>query len=209
MSTKPFTVHTGRAMTIRRDDIDTDQIIPAEFCKRLTKHGYDDGLFAGWRGQPGFPLDQPHLREATVLVAGSNFGTGSSREHAVWALRDWGFKAVVAASFGDIFRRNALTNGLLPVALSKGDVATLSAAVDADPGLEITIDLVERELRVTGARWSFDVDERARHLLLTGLDDIGLTEQQEEQIARYELTRSPWFPTLRPGLLSGSGRTPS
>ncbi|HEX7309073.1 3-isopropylmalate dehydratase small subunit [Lentzea sp.] len=203
MSTTPFTVHTGRVMTLRRDDVDTDQIIPAEFCKRLTKHGYEDGLFAGWRGKPGFPLDQPHLRESTVLVAGSNFGTGSSREHAVWALRDWGFKAVVASSFGDIFRRNALTNGLLPIALSKEDVAGLSAAAEADPGLLVTIDLVERELRADGVRRSFDVDERARHLLLHGLDDIGLTEQQDEHIARYEQTRRPWFPSLRPGCLSG------
>ncbi|HUQ54093.1 3-isopropylmalate dehydratase small subunit [Lentzea sp.] len=204
MTTTPFTVHTGRAMVLRRDDIDTDQIIPAEFCKRLTKHGYEDGLFAGWRGRPGFPLDQPHLRTATVLVAGSNFGTGSSREHAVWALRDWGFKAVVAASFGDIFRRNALTNGLLPITLSKEDVTALSAAVEADPELPITVDLVARELRTPTTCLGFDVDERARHLLLNGLDDIGLTEQQEEQIARYELTRRPWFPALRPGCLSGS-----
>ncbi len=204
MTTTPFTIHTGRAMVLRRDDIDTDQIIPAEFCKRLTKHGYEDALFAGWRGQPGFPLDQPHLRTSTVLVAGSNFGTGSSREHAVWALRDWGFKAVVAVSFGDIFRRNALTNGLLPISLPKADVAALSAAAEADPELLITIDLVRRELRTDGMRRRFDVDEHARHLLLDGLDDIGLTEQQEEHIARYESQRRPWLPSLRPGCLSGS-----
>ncbi|SDG59449.1 3-isopropylmalate/(R)-2-methylmalate dehydratase small subunit [Lentzea fradiae] len=203
MTTTPFTVHSGRAMVLRRDDIDTDQIIPAEFCKRLTKHGYEDGLFAGWRGEPGFPLDQPHLRSATVLVAGSNFGTGSSREHAVWALRDWGFRAVVAVSFGDIFRRNAFTNGLLPVCLSKEDVAALSDAVEADPAMPVTIDLLERELRTPGTSRSFDVDERARHLLVNGLDEIGLTEQQEQHIARYELTRRPWFPSLRPGCLSG------
>ncbi|MBP2336014.1 3-isopropylmalate dehydratase small subunit [Saccharothrix coeruleofusca] len=200
-----MTVHTGRAVVLARDDVDTDQITPAQFCKRLTKHGYEDALFAGWRGQPGFPLDQPHLRDASVLVAGNNFGTGSSREHAVWALRDWGFVAVIAISFGDIFRRNALKNGLLAISLPEADVAALSKAAETDPDLPVTVDLEECEVRAGELRRRFDVDSHARYLLLNGLDDIALTEQQDEDISRYERGRKPWLPSLRPGCLSGRG----
>ena len=202
---EPLTEHTGRAVVLDRDDVDTDQIVPAEFCKRLTKSGYDDALFANWRKEPDFVLERPGTRGASVLVAGHNFGTGSSREHAVWALRDWGFAVVIASSFGDIFLRNAFKNGLLAVAQPADVVAALAASIAADPGLPITVDLVTRTLRAGGATHPFSIDDHARYLLLNGLDDIAVTLAQDDAIRRYETSRDPWLPSLRPGVLSGAG----
>ena len=190
--------HTGTTVVLRRGDVDTDQIIPAEYCKRLVKSGYDDVLFANWRADPGFVLNQPAAEAATILVAGHNFGTGSSREHAVWALRDWGFVAVVASSFGDIFRRNAFKNGLLAVELPGPVVAELADRVETQPALDITADLVACEVRAAGRRHPFTVEQRARRLLLEGLDDIAVTLAKEEAIRAYELSRDRLLPRLRP-----------
>ncbi|GAB3896737.1 3-isopropylmalate dehydratase small subunit [Kibdelosporangium lantanae] len=191
--------HTGTTVVLRRGDVDTDQIIPAEYCKRLVKSGYDDVLFANWRADPGFVLNQPAAEAATILVAGHNFGTGSSREHAVWALRDWGFVAVVASSFGDIFRRNAWKNGLMAVEIPAGVLAELTDLAEADPGLPVTVDLVARELRAGPVRHGFPVDDQARMLLLNGLDDIGLTLAKDVDIRAYEQARPHWLPTVAAG----------
>jgi len=192
-----LTAHTGRAVPLRRGDVDTDQIIPAEFCKELGRTGYAKGLFAHWRARPGFVLDEPARAGASILVAGRHFGTGSSREHAVWALRDWGFAAVIAVGYGDIFLRNALKNGLLAVAVDEDAVTALSDAAEADPGYEITVDLARREVRAPGFLRTFDIDERARWLLLNGLDDIAVTLAQDEKIAAYERARAEWLPVTR------------
>jgi len=194
---EPSTAHTGRAVALRRRAVDTDQIIPSQFCKRVTKTGYADGLFARWRTEPGFVLDRPERAGASVLLADPDFGTGSSREHAVWALRDAGFAAVISARFGDIFRRNALSNGLLAVSLPERTVAELMDLVDADPALTVTVDLAGREVRAAGVRAGFDIDERARWLLLNGLDDIEVTVGHEADIASYERDRKPWLPQIR------------
>ncbi|MBM0274442.1 3-isopropylmalate dehydratase small subunit [Micromonospora tarensis] len=197
-----FTTHTGRAAPLGRSDVDTDQIIPAEFCKRLTKTGYADTLFANWREDPEFVLNDPARAGASVLVAGHNFGTGSSREHAVWALRDWGFRAVIATSFGDIFLRNAFKNGLLAVALSPDVVERLAGCAERDPAFEIEIDLDRRDVRADGGTWTFEVDRRARWLLLNGLDDIGVTLGSAQAIGEYEGRRHSWLPALRRGELA-------
>ncbi|MET9258935.1 3-isopropylmalate dehydratase small subunit [Amycolatopsis sp. NPDC004079] len=194
---RPLTEHTGKIVPLHRDDVDTDQIIPAEHCKRLTASGYADVLFEGWREDPRFALNQREHADATILLGGHNFGTGSSREHAVWALRDWGFKAVVASSFGDIFRRNAWKNGLMAVQLPAAVVAWLTAMTDAGTLRELTVDLVARELRAAGARHGFAVDSRARMLLLKGMDDIGLTLEQDAAISAYERARPGWLPRVR------------
>jgi 3-isopropylmalate/(R)-2-methylmalate dehydratase small subunit len=199
---QPITEHVGRGVALRRGDVDTDQIIPAEYCKRLTKSGYADTLFAHWRTDPAFLLNQPAAAGASVLVAAANFGTGSSREHAVWALRDWGFAAVVASSFGDIFQRNALKNGLLAVVLDEDAVAHLADRVEADPGTTITVDLERREVRAGARRWDFPIDDRARWLLLNGYDDIDVTLGRDELIGAYELGREPWLPTVGRGEFS-------
>jgi 3-isopropylmalate/(R)-2-methylmalate dehydratase small subunit len=191
-----FTVHTGTAVPLRRSNVDTDQIIPAEYLKRVTRTGFADGLFNAWRGDPAFVLNQPEFAGATVLVAGPEFGTGSSREHAVWALQDWGFRAVVAPRFGDIFRGNALKGGLLPVELPVEAVAELWDLVEASPKEEITIDLIERRV-VAGQRiWPFELDDFSRWRLLEGLDDIGLTLRHEASIDAYERVREGWFPVV-------------
>ena len=208
---KPLTAHTGRAVVLRRSDVDTDQICPAKYCKRITKSGYDDALFSRWReSDPEFPLNRPGADGATVLLSGQRFGTGSSREHAVWALRDWGLAAVVAESFGDIFRRNALKNGLLAIVLDAAAIADLMAWAEADPELEITVDLQACQVRAKGAAWGFEIDERARWLLLNGLDDIEDTLRNAEDIARYESRRAEWLPTIvrresEPVALTGTG----
>lgn len=191
---QPLTLHSGRAISLPRGDVDTDQIVPAAFCKRLDKSGYQDALFASWRTDPDFPLNDPARQEATVLVAAHNFGTGSSREHAVWALRDWGFRAVVASSFGDIFRRNALKNGLLTVELPERAVRDLAALVVADPEFEITVDLVACQLRAAGHTHPFQVDPRARWSLLNGHDEIALTLACDADISLYEGSRPHWLP---------------
>ena len=189
-----FTTHTGTAMPLRRSDVDTDQIIPAVYLKRVTRTGFEDGLFSAWRDDPAFVLNNPAYRSATILVAGPNFGTGSSRQHAVWALRDWGFKAVVAPRFGDIFRVNALKEGLLPVQLDLSVVETLWAMVEDQPDKQITVDLAAREVRVDEAVWTFPIDDFSRWRLLEGLDDIGLTLRHEEAISAYERKRPAFKP---------------
>jgi len=193
---KPLTAHTGRVIPLRRNQVDTDQIIPSEYCRRLTKSGYADALFARWREQPGFAFNDPARADATVLVAGPDFGTGSSREHAVWALRDWGIAAVIAPSFGDIFRRNALKNGLLAVALPEPAVGGLLDAAEPDPAFEITVDLRECVVREPGGSHAFDIDSRARWLLMNAMDDIELTLGLEAAISEYERGRPTWLPVL-------------
>jgi 3-isopropylmalate/(R)-2-methylmalate dehydratase small subunit len=190
-----FTVHSGRALPLRRSNVDTDQIIPAEYLKRVTRTGFADGLFAAWRSDPDFVLNDPRHSGATVLVAGPDFGTGSSREHAVWALQDYGFRAVIAPRFGDIFRGNALKGGLLPVVLPTDVVDRLQDVVDADPTTEVIVDLVEREVRAGDIRASFDIDDYTRWRLMEGLDDIGLTLTHADTITAFEAERPAWLPT--------------
>ncbi|MEV7187270.1 3-isopropylmalate dehydratase small subunit [Kitasatospora sp. NPDC093102] len=199
---EPLKAHTGQAVALRRDDVDTDQIIPAEFCKRLTKSGYADTLFGHWRKEDDFVLNQPEHQSASVLVAGHNFGTGSSREHAVWALRDWGFRAVIATSFGDIFLRNALKNGLLAVALPVPVVAELTELALADPAFEITVNLQELTVSAADRTWEFEADHRARWLLLNGLDDIDVTLRKADAIAAYEARRPAWMTSIARGAFS-------
>jgi 3-isopropylmalate/(R)-2-methylmalate dehydratase small subunit len=189
-----FTTHTGTVMPLRRSDVDTDQIIPAVYLKRITRTGFEDGLFSAWRDDPAFVLNDLAHSSASILVAGPNFGTGSSRQHAVWALRDWGFKAVVAPRFGDIFRMNALKEGLLPVQLDLAAVEALWAMAEAQPDKQITVDLAAREVRVDETVWTFPIDDFSRWRLLEGLDDIGLTLRHEEAISAYEGKRPAFKP---------------
>ena len=193
-----FTVHEGTALPLRRSNVDTDQIIPASYLKRVTRHGYEDGLFRAWRdADPTFVLNDPAYAGATVLVAGPDFGTGSSREHAVWALRDWGFRAVIAPRFGDIFRGNALKDGLLPVELELATVERLWDAVESDPGRPLTIDLEALEVRLDDRVWPFPLDPFSRWRLMEGLDDIGLTLRHAADIAAYERQRPDLGPVVR------------
>jgi 3-isopropylmalate/(R)-2-methylmalate dehydratase small subunit len=189
-----FTVHSGRAMPLRRSNVDTDQIIPAEYLKRVTRTGFADGLFAAWRSDPDFVLNDAAYDGATVLLAGPDFGTGSSREHAVWALQDYGFRAVIAPRFGDIFRGNALKGGLLPVVLPGDVVERLQDLVTGEPATEVTVDLVQREVRAGDIRASFDIDY-TRWRLMEGLDDIGLTLTHADAIGDFEQRRASWLPT--------------
>jgi 3-isopropylmalate/(R)-2-methylmalate dehydratase small subunit len=193
---EPFVTHTGRAVPLRRSNVDTDQIIPAEYLKRVSRAGFGDGLFAAWREDPAFVLNQPQYAGATILLAGTDFGIGSSREHAVWALTDYGFRAVIAPRFGDIFRSNSTKAGLLPVLLPEATVAALQDAVEADPGAEITVDLGAREvlLGAAGIKASFDLDDYTRWRLMEGLDDIGLTLRHTDDITAFEATRPAWLP---------------
>lgn len=191
---EPFVTHTGCAMPLRRSNVDTDQIIPAEYLKRVSRTGFADGLFRTWREDPSFELNRPEYAGATVLVAGPDFGTGSSREHAVWALQDHGFKAVISPRFGDIFRGNALKGGLLPVQLPADVVDGLQDAVELDPGTEITVDLEAREVRHGDRMVAFDLDDYTRWRLMEGLDDIGLTLRLADEIAEFEQRRMPWLP---------------
>ncbi|NEB80025.1 3-isopropylmalate dehydratase small subunit [Streptomyces sp. SID14478] len=184
-----FTTHTGRAVPLRRSNVDTDQIIPAHWLKKVTRDGFEDGLFEAWRKDPEFVLNRPERAGATVLVAGPDFGTGSSREHAVWALQNYGFKTVISSRFADIFRGNSLKNGLLTVVLDQKVVDALQDLVEKDPQAEITVDLQEREVRAEGITASFELDENSRWRLLNGLDDISITLQNEADIAAYEAKR--------------------
>ncbi len=195
---EPFTTHTGRAVPLRRSDVDTDQIIPSDWLKRVERTGFGAGLFSQWREDPDFVLNDERYAGASVLLAGPDFGTGSSREHAVWALTDYGFRAVVSARFGDIFRSNALKGGLLPVQLPAADVAALMDAVDADPALQLTVDLDARELRAGPVTASFPLDDYTRWRLMEGLDDIGLTLRQGDSITAYEAGRPSHLPTTAP-----------
>jgi 3-isopropylmalate/(R)-2-methylmalate dehydratase small subunit len=190
-----FTVHTGTAVPLRRSNVDTDQIIPAVYLKRVTRTGFEDGLFSAWRAnEPDFVLNQPRFDGASILVAGPDFGTGSSREHAVWALTDYGFRAVISPRFGDIFRGNSLKAGLLTVVLAEKIVQRLWDDIDDDPATQVTVDLVECQVRWSGEVHGFDLDDYTRWRLLEGLDDIGLTLRQTDKITAYEAARRPWLP---------------
>ncbi|GAA2651516.1 3-isopropylmalate dehydratase small subunit [Streptomyces lunalinharesii] len=189
-----FTTHTGRAVPLRRSNVDTDQIIPAHWLKKVTRDGFEDGLFEAWRKDPEFVLNQEAHKGATVLVAGPDFGTGSSREHAVWALQNYGFKAVISSRFADIFRGNSLKNGLLTVVLPQETVDRLQKLVEADPTAEVTVDLVAREVRAAGVTADFELDENARWRLLEGLDDISLTLREESAIDTFEANRPSFKP---------------
>jgi 3-isopropylmalate/(R)-2-methylmalate dehydratase small subunit len=192
-----FTVHTGTAVPLRRGNVDTDQIIPAVYLKRVTRTGFEDGLFNAWRtNEPGFVLNQPRYEGATVLVAGPDFGTGSSREHAVWALLDYGFKVVVSPRFGDIFRGNSLKAGLLTVELPEKIVQRLWDDVEDSAGLQVTVDLLERQVHWSGEVHDFALDDYTRWRLLEGLDDIGLTLRHTDSVAGYEQSRKPWLPAV-------------
>jgi 3-isopropylmalate/(R)-2-methylmalate dehydratase small subunit len=192
-----FTVHAGRAVPLRRSNVDTDQIIPAVYLKRVTRTGFEDGLFRAWRtNEQNFVLNQDKYNGATVLVAGPDFGTGSSREHAVWALWDYGFRVVISPRFGDIFRGNSLKAGLLTVVLPEKIVQRLLDDIEDDPSIEVTIDLTERQVRWTGEVHDFELDDYTRWRLLEGLDDIGLTLRNTEAIDVFENTRKPWLPAL-------------
>ncbi|MDT0547319.1 MULTISPECIES: 3-isopropylmalate dehydratase small subunit [Streptomyces] len=190
-----FTTHTGRAVPLRRSNVDTDQIIPAHWLKKVTRDGFEDGLFEAWRKDADFVLNRPERKGATVLVAGPDFGTGSSREHAVWALQNYGFKAVISSRFADIFRGNSLKNGLLTVVLPQETVDRLWKLVEADPSAEVAVDLVDRQVRAEGITADFELDENARWRLLEGLDDISLTLRQEAEIAAYEARRPAFKPS--------------
>ena len=193
-----FETVTGTAIPLPRSAVDTDQIIPAVFLKRITKTGYDDALFHEWRQDPGFVLNQPWAAGATVLFAGPDFGTGSSREHAVWALRDYGFKAVIAPRFGDIFRGNSGKQGLLTGTVSEAEIERFWAAIEAQPGAAATVDLLARTVAVGDLRASFEIDDYTRWRLLEGLDDIGLTLRDEARITEFEAGREAWRPRTLP-----------
>jgi len=193
-----FTSHTGVAAPLKRSAVDTDQIIPAVYLKRVTKTGFEDALFANWRQDPDFVLNRPVYEKASILVAGPDFGTGSSREHAVWALRDYGFRVVLSTKFADIFRGNAGKQGLVTGVVSEADLAAIWAALDADPGVEMTVDLESRTAEVGDIRVAFEIDDYTRWRLLEGLDDIGLTLRNEDKIAQFEARREAWRPRTTP-----------
>jgi 3-isopropylmalate/(R)-2-methylmalate dehydratase small subunit len=192
-----FTQHTGTAVPLRRSNVDTDQIIPAVYLKRVSRTGFEDGLFSAWRAnEPNFVLNQLRYQGATVLVAGPDFGTGSSREHAVWALLDYGFKVVIAPRFGYIFRGNSLKAGLLTVILDEKVIQRLWEDVENDPQLQVTVDLVERTVQWSGELHSFELDDYTRWRLMEGLDDIGLTLRHADAVDAYESTRNSWLPSV-------------
>lgn len=186
------------AAPLRRSNVDTDQIIPAEFLKRITKTGYEDALFSRWRQDPSFVLNQPAYANAQILVAGPDFGTGSSREHAVWALRDFGFRAVLSSRFGDIFRGNSAKQGLLTARLEQSEIEQIQDALDAEPGRELAISLEAQTVTLGDQVFHFEIDSYARWRLLEGLDDIALTLQHEQAINEFESRRPGWMPTTLP-----------
>jgi 3-isopropylmalate/(R)-2-methylmalate dehydratase small subunit len=189
-----FTTHTGTALPLRRSNVDTDQIIPAVYLKRVTRTGFEDGLFGAWRNDPDFVLNKPERQGVSVLVAGPDFGTGSSREHAVWALMDYGFKAVLSSRFADIFRGNSGKAGLLAGQVSQDVVERLWELTEADPTTEVTVDLEACEVRAGDLVAPFDIDPYTRWRLLEGLDDIGITLSHEEDITAFEASRPTWKP---------------
>ncbi|MEI2268432.1 MULTISPECIES: 3-isopropylmalate dehydratase small subunit [unclassified Microbacterium] len=193
-----FTRHTGVGVPLKRSAVDTDQIIPAVYLKRVTKTGFEDALFANWRQDPEFVLNQDAYRGGSVLVAGPDFGTGSSREHAVWALRDYGFRVVLSTKFADIFRGNSGKQGLVTGVVTEDVLEAIWAALEADPGREITVDLETRTVAVGDLQASFEIDDYTRWRLLEGLDDIGLTLRSEDQIAQFEARREAWRPRTLP-----------
>ena len=193
-----FESHTGVGVPLRRSNVDTDQIIPAVYLKRVTRSGFEDGLFAAWRNDPAFVLNQDAYKAGSVLVVGPDFGTGSSREHAVWALQNYGFKVVIGSRFGDIFRGNSGKSGLLVALVSPEVVEELWAFLDETPGAELTVDLVARTITAGEATFPFEIDDYTRHRLLNGLDDIGITLQKDADIAAYEARRPSWKATTIP-----------
>jgi 3-isopropylmalate/(R)-2-methylmalate dehydratase small subunit len=192
------TQFTGTGMPLKISNVDTDQIIPAVFLKRITKTGFEDGLFANWRQNPDFVLNNPSYQGAEVLVAGSDFGTGSSREHAVWALRDYGFKAVFSSKFADIFLGNSGKQGLIAGVITDADTETLWEQIEASPAAKITVDLPSQEIRLNEVVIRFEIDEYTKWRLTEGLDDIGITLQSEDAIAAYEAKRESWKPKTLP-----------
>jgi 3-isopropylmalate/(R)-2-methylmalate dehydratase small subunit len=193
-----FTTHTGVGLPLRRSNVDTDQIIPAVYLKRVTRTGFEDGLFAAWRGDPSFVLNKPEYAEASVLVAGPDFGTGSSREHAVWALQNYGFRVVISSRFADIFRGNAGKSGLVAAQVDEKVVQRLWDYLESHPGATVTVDLEARIVKAGGGpdaiEDSFDIDDYTRWRLLEGLDDIGITLSHDDDIANFESTRPSWKP---------------
>jgi 3-isopropylmalate/(R)-2-methylmalate dehydratase small subunit len=190
-----FTVHTGTAVPLRASNVDTDQIIPAEYLKRITRHGFEDGLFSAWRKDESFVLNQPQFKNGSVLVAGPDFGTGSSREHAVWALMDYGFKAVISSRFADIFRGNSGKQGLLTAVVEQDFVEQLWKEIENHPDTEVTVDLETRTITAGALSSTFEVDEYVRWRLLEGLDDVGLTLKHVDQIDNFEINRPSYKPT--------------
>src|SRR5947209_4756717 len=191
-----FRTHTGIGVPLRRSKVDTDQIIPATFLKRVTRTGFEDGLFASWRSDPSFVLNLSPFDRGSVLVAGPDFGTGSSREHAVWALLDYGFRVVIAPRFGDIFRGNSLKAGLLTVVLPEKIVQRLWDDIEDNPATQVTVDVVDRQVRWSGEVHDFDLDDYTRWRLLEGLDDIGITLRHTDSVDAYEGARKPWLPSV-------------
>lgn len=193
-----FEVFSGVAVPLRRSNVDTDQIIPAVYLKRITKTGFEDALFSAWRNDPEFVLNQEPYKNGQVLIAGPDFGTGSSREHAVWALRDYGFKAVFASKFADIFRGNSGKQGLVAGVISEADTEKLWAAIEANPGSSITVNLVDQTVSIGDLIVHFEIDEYTKWRLLEGLDDIGLTLRDEQAITDFEAKRGAWMPKTLP-----------
>lgn len=193
-----FEVFTGVGAPLRRSNVDTDQIIPAVYLKRISKTGFEDALFAAWRNDPEFVLNQEAYKNAQVLVAGPDFGTGSSREHAVWALRDYGFKCVLSSKFADIFRGNSGKQGLIAGEITEADTEALWAALEANPGAQITVNLVEQTATIGDLSVRFGIDEYTKWRLLEGLDDIGLTLRDEQAISDFEAKRPSWMPKTLP-----------
>ncbi len=194
---EPFLTHTGTAVPLRRSDVDTDQIIPSDWLKRVERTGFGKGLFSEWREDADFVLNRPERAGATVLVAGENFGTGSSREHAVWALTDFGFRVVISARFADIFRGNSLKGGLLPVQLPGDVVEQLLQLIESEPSTSVTVDLAAREVRAAGITAAFELDDFTRWRLMEGLDDIGLTLRHADEIDEFEARRPTFMPRAR------------
>ena len=193
-----FISHTGTGVPLRRSNVDTDQIIPAVYLKRVTRSGFEDGLFAAWRNDPEFVLNQEQYKSGTVLVAGPEFGTGSLREHAVWALQNYGFKVVISSRFADIFRGNSLKGGLLTVILSQADVEAIWLAIEADPKTQIKVDLDSRTVSYNEVTVAFELDDYTRWRLMEGLDDIGLTLKQTDSIDAFEAKRASYKPKTLP-----------
>ncbi|SHG06259.1 3-isopropylmalate dehydratase small subunit [Streptoalloteichus hindustanus] len=194
---EPFTTHTGVGVPLRRSNVDTDQIIPAVYLKRVSRTGFADGLFAAWRADADFVLNAEPYRSGSVLVAGPDFGTGSSREHAVWALADYGFRVVVSSRFADIFRGNAGKQGLLAAQCEQSDVERLWRALEAEPGVEVTVDLREKTVRAKDFAVPFAIDDYTRWRLLEGLDDIALTLRHSAEVDAFERARPSWLPTTQ------------
>ena len=198
MAMEKFVKHTGTAIPLRRSNVDTDQIIPAVYLKRVTRSGFEDGLFAAWRNDPEFVLNQPQYKSGTILVAGPEFGTGSSREHAVWALQNYGFKVIISSRFADIFRGNSLKGGLLTVILPQEAVEAIWTTIESDPTTSITVDLETRTVSYGSTTVAFELDDYTRWRLMEGLDDIGLTLKQTDSIDTFEKTRADYKPKTLP-----------